>query len=59
MIEGIVARMTSRLGEVRHIVLTGGYASVFAEVVSDSVFTDFEPDLTLAGLRRIYQRNHR
>lgn len=57
MIEGIVTRMKTTLGDVRHVILTGGYGSILAGV--DSVFTDYVPDLTLDGLRRIYLRNHR
>jgi type III pantothenate kinase len=55
MIEGLVERVRAELGNVRHVVLTGGYSHVFAD--SDSVFTDFVPTLTLDGLRLIYQRN--
>jgi type III pantothenate kinase len=57
MIEGMVARVRMELGDVRHVVLTGGFAHVFAE--SGSVFTDFAPTLTLDGLRLIYERNIR
>jgi type III pantothenate kinase len=56
MIEGIVTRMTKTLGDVRHVILTGGYGSVLAN--TDSIFTDFVPDLTHGGLKRIYLRNH-
>ena len=55
MIEGLVERTRSELGEARHVVLTGGYSHVFAE--ARSVFTEFVPTLTLEGLRLIYRRN--
>lgn len=61
MIEGIVARMKQELGGTRHVVLTGGFAPIYAETVktTDSIFTDYVPDLTLDGLRLIYLRNRR
>jgi type III pantothenate kinase len=55
MIEGMVGRVRVRLGDVRHVVLTGGYSQVFAQ--TRSVFTDFVPTLTLDGLRLIFLRN--
>lgn len=55
MIEGMVERVRQSLGDVRHVVLTGGYSQVFAE--TRSVFTDFVPTLTLDGLRLIFRRN--
>lgn len=57
MIEGLVTRMTKILGETQRVVLTGGYGAILANC--DSIFTDYIPDLTLAGLRRIYLRNQR
>jgi type III pantothenate kinase len=55
MIEGMVERVRQSLGNVEHVVLTGGYSDVFAE--TESVFTDFVPTLTLDGLRLISRRN--
>lgn len=55
MIEGMVDRVRRSLGNVAHVVLTGGYSGVFAE--TPSVFTDYVPTLTLDGLRLIYRRN--
>jgi type III pantothenate kinase len=55
MIEGMVQRMRGNLGDVRHVVLTGGYSGVFAD--ARSVFTDVVTTLTLDGLRLIYRRN--
>jgi type III pantothenate kinase len=55
MIEGMVERVRVELGEVRYVVLTGGYSHVFAE--ERSVFTEVVPTLTLDGLRLIYLRN--
>jgi type III pantothenate kinase len=57
MIEGLVARVRAELGGAEHVVLTGGYAHVFAD--ARSVFTDVAPTLTLEGLRLIYRRNRR
>lgn len=55
MIEGMVARVREQLGGAEHVILTGGYAHVFADAAS--VFSDFVPTLTLDGLRLIHQRN--
>lgn len=57
MIEGIVARMRTTLGAVQHVILTGGFGSILADV--ESVFTSYVPNLTLDGLQRIYSRNQR
>lgn len=57
MIEGMVGRIERELGKARHVVLTGGYAPVFADTAS--VVTDVVPDLILHGLRLVYRRNAR
>jgi type III pantothenate kinase len=55
MIEGLVHRVSNELGGARHVVLSGGYSPVFAGV--ESVVTDIAPNLTLDGLRIIFERN--
>ncbi|MER3439137.1 MAG: pantothenate kinase, partial [Chloroflexota bacterium] len=55
LIEGMVERVGAELGGARHVVLTGGFAEVFAP--AQSCFTDYVPTLTLIGLRLIWQWN--
>jgi type III pantothenate kinase len=55
LVEGMVARIQKELGEKAKVVATGGYASLIAE--ETSVFDEVNPNLTLIGLRLIYQMN--
>ncbi len=55
LIEGLVGRLTSELGEGTHVVATGGLAPVFAGDYPG--FEAVEENLTLEGLRLIYLRN--
>ncbi len=55
LIEGMVERVRAELGGARHVVLTGGFAEIFAP--AQSCFTDYVPTLTLIGLRLIWQWN--
>lgn len=55
LIEGIVARMKQELGEDAKVVATGGYAQVIAE--ETDVIDTVDPNLTLNGLRMIYEMN--
>lgn len=55
MIEGMVARVAAELGTPREIVLTGGYSRILAG--SSTLFTRHEPEMLLAGLRHLYNRN--
>lgn len=55
LIEGMVSRVRDELGGARHIVLTGGFADIFAP--AKSCFTDYVPHLTLIGLRLIWHWN--
>ncbi len=55
LIEGMVGRVRDELGGARHIVLTGGFADIFAP--AQSCFTDYVPHLTLLGLRWIWHWN--
>ncbi|HEX7355559.1 MAG TPA: type III pantothenate kinase [Mycobacteriales bacterium] len=55
-IDGIVRRIVGELGEETHVIATGGLAPlVLAE--SETV-QHHEPDLTLIGLRLVFERNH-
>jgi type III pantothenate kinase len=55
LVEGIVARIVKELGEKATIVATGGYGSIFAQ--ETDIFDVVNPDITLVGLRLIYQMN--
>lgn len=55
LVEGIVARIEKELGEKATVVATGGYGSIFAQ--ETDIFNVVNPDITLIGLRLIYQMN--
>jgi type III pantothenate kinase len=55
LIEGIVARIQKELEEKAKVIATGGFASLMAK--ETAVFDEVNPDLTLIGLRLIYQMN--
>jgi len=55
MIEGLVARMEQEVGHKLPVIATGGLASLFA--TATKIFTVHDPDLTLRGLKLIYDRN--
>lgn len=55
LIEGIVNRIRHELGGKAKVVATGGYSKLFAQ--ETSVIDVVNPDLTLIGLRLIYQMN--
>ena len=54
-IDGIVRRIASELDSPPRVIATGGLASLVLE--ESSTITDHEPDLTLIGLRLVYERN--
>jgi type III pantothenate kinase len=54
-VDGLVERISAELGEVTAVVATGGLAEI---VVGESrTITHHEPDLTLVGLRLVYEKN--
>ncbi|MFC1892998.1 type III pantothenate kinase [Chloroflexota bacterium] len=55
LIDGMVARIQEELGEPARVVATGGFAEAIA--TETSVVNVVNPDLTLVGLRLIYQMN--
>jgi type III pantothenate kinase len=55
LIEGIVARMKAELGGDAKVIGTGGYAGLLAR--ETDVINHVNPDLTLEGLRLIYEMN--
>lgn len=54
-IDGLVNFVFEELGYKAPVIATGGYANVIAELAQ--TVTRHEPDLTLEGLRIIYERN--
>ena len=55
MVEGLVKRMTDELGGRAICIATGGLAPVI--VPETTVFVATEPDITLHGLRIVWERN--
>jgi type III pantothenate kinase len=55
LVEGMLARIKKELGEKAKVIATGGYASLIAK--ETKVFDEVNPDLTLIGLRLIYEMN--
>ena len=55
LVEGIVARIEKELGEKATVVATGGYGGIFAK--ETKIFNVVNPDITLVGLKMIYQMN--
>ena len=54
-IDGIVRRIAAELGTEPKVIATGGLAPLVLEECR--TVTDHEPDLTLIGLRLVYERN--
>jgi type III pantothenate kinase len=54
MLEGMIERTRAELGTDAQVILTGGLAPLFAD--RSTLFDQFDPDLTLHGLRLIYDR---
>jgi type III pantothenate kinase len=55
LIEGIVIRIQQELAGKAKVVATGGYADLLAR--ETSVIEEVNSDLTLTGLRLIYEMN--
>lgn len=55
LVEGMLARIQGELGEKASVVATGGYAELIAK--ETAVIDKVNPDLTLIGLKIIYQMN--
>jgi type III pantothenate kinase len=55
LVDGLLTRMKQEVGAVKKVIATGGLASLFGE---DSEHIDLvDPELTLKGLKIIYDRN--
>ncbi len=55
LVDGILARIHSEVPGVKRVVATGGLASLFAE--ESEHINEVDPELTLKGLKIIYDRN--
>jgi type III pantothenate kinase len=55
LIEGMVARIKAEIGSDAWVIATGGWASLIAGLTN--VFDNVDPDLTLTGLRLVYELN--
>jgi len=55
LVEGMVARIQRELGTKTKVIATGGYAELIAK--ETKVIDKVNPDLTLIGLRLVYQMN--
>ena len=55
MVKGMVARFDSELGGGSKVIATGGFANVVEREID--VFDEVDPNLTLTGLRLIYEMN--
>jgi type III pantothenate kinase len=55
LVDGILARIRTEVPNLQRVVATGGLASLFAE--ESEHIDDVDPELTLKGLKIIYDRN--
>ncbi len=55
LVDGILARMKQEVPGIQRVVATGGLASLFA--TESEHIDDVDPDLTLRGLKLIFERN--
>jgi type III pantothenate kinase len=57
LVEGLIARMTAELGVRPTVIATGGLAGIIA--AATAAIDHHVPDLTLQGLRLVYERQRR
>jgi type III pantothenate kinase len=57
LVEGILQRMQAEMGSLRAVIATGGLARLIGK--GSPLITEIDENLTLEGLRLIYQRNAR
>jgi type III pantothenate kinase len=55
LVDGILARMKQEIGELKTVVATGGLAALMA--TDSEHIAEVDPELTLKGLKIIYDRN--
>jgi type III pantothenate kinase len=56
MVESLVARIKAEFGKPMHVIATGGLAPLYAKACPTIAQT--EPDLTILGLKALYDMNH-
>jgi type III pantothenate kinase len=54
LVEGMIQRLTAELESDPTVIVTGGYAELFAGY--SSLIDHHDPDLTIAGLRLVWER---
>ncbi len=54
-VDGLVRRIVAEVGPVTAVIATGGLAPIV--VPESETITHYEPDLTLVGLRMVFERN--
>lgn len=54
-VDGIVNRIIKEIGPLKAVVATGGLAGLVVE--ASETITHHEPDLTLEGLRLVFEKN--
>lgn len=54
LVEGMIQRLSAELNAKPTVVVTGGYAELFAD--QSSLIDAHDPDLTIEGLRLVYER---
>jgi type III pantothenate kinase len=55
LVDGILARIRTEVPDLKNVIATGGLATLFAE--ESEHIDDVDPELTLKGLKIIYDRN--
>jgi type III pantothenate kinase len=55
LVEGLLERIQKELDEKAYVIATGGYAQIIAD--GTKMIDEVNPDITLVGLRLIYQMN--
>ena len=56
LVDGIVARFKEELGQDAKVIGTGGLAEIISK--ETDIFDTINPELTLIGLRLVYEMNH-
>ncbi|HEU0164434.1 MAG TPA: type III pantothenate kinase [Thermomicrobiales bacterium] len=55
LLEGMIARIKAEMEGDPTVIITGGYSEIFAD--ASPMIDHHEPDLTIEGLRLVYERN--
>jgi type III pantothenate kinase len=58
LIEGMIKRIEEELGNPTTRIMTGGLAEIFKNSLAQTI-QHHESDLTLEGLKIIYEQNHK